>query len=83
MPALLQLSPFTLRRKRENLNDIRDGETIPVESKEDNGNGDVPVKVENPADTAAWILLQLNLLNEGNGKVKRVTLRKSLAGDSV
>ena len=55
-----------------------DGETIPVESKEDNGNGGVPAKVENNADTAAWILSQLNLLNEGNGKVKRVTLRKVL-----
>ena len=55
-----------------------DGETIPVENTgEDNGGG-VPAKVEKPADNGAWILSQLNLLNEGSGKVKRVSLRKVL-----
>jgi zinc metalloprotease ZmpB len=55
-----------------------DGEAIPVENtKEDDGTG-VPAKVENPANTTAWILSQLNLLNEGNGKVKRISLRKVL-----
>lgn len=55
-----------------------DGEAIPGEStKEDEGSG-LPAKIENPADTGTWILSQLNLLNEGNGKVKRVSVRKVL-----
>ncbi|HKG48408.1 MAG TPA: hypothetical protein VKB02_16845 [Pyrinomonadaceae bacterium] len=55
-----------------------DGEAIPAEdTKEDAGNG-LPAAVENPADTAGWILSQLNLLNETNGKIKRVAIRKVL-----
>lgn len=55
-----------------------DGEAIPVEyTKKENGNS-VPVEVEKNGDTANWLLSQLNLLNEGSGKVKRVSLRKVL-----
>jgi len=53
-----------------------DGEAIPVENKDDGT--DLPARVEKPADNGAWILSQLNLLNEGGGKVKRVSLRKVL-----
>jgi hypothetical protein len=51
-------------------------EVFPVEeTKEDDGNN-LPVKDENPADNGVWILSQLNLLNQGNSKVKRVSLKK-------
>ena len=55
-----------------------DGDAIPGEYTKENGGNGVPVEVEKNGDTAGWLLSQLNLLNEGNGKVKRVSVRKVL-----
>lgn len=55
-----------------------DGEAIPVENTKEDKGGGLPVEIEKSGDTAGWILSQLNLLNEGNGKVKRVSVRKVL-----
>lgn len=57
-----------------------EGEAVSYEEpKENGGNGNgMSVEVEKTGDTATWILSQLNLLNEGSGKVKRVSVRKVL-----
>ena len=55
------------------------GEAMPVEETNGNEGSGLPVEVEKPGDAAtAWILSQLNLLNEANDKVKRVSVRKVL-----